>query len=101
MDRRNFLQRITVASASLGAAGAGAEGAHEVRFAVRGFTCVTCAVGLEVMLKQQPGVLRASASYPEGRVVIGFDSRATQAAVLRKFINQTTGFTVVEEPSAE
>jgi len=91
---------MTAASAGLGAAGAGAAESREVRFAVRGFTCVTCAVGLEAMLKQQPGVLQVQASYPEGRVVIGFDARKTNVAALRGFIQQTAGFTVNEEKPA-
>jgi hypothetical protein len=44
---------------------------------VKGFTCVTCAVGLEVMLRQQKGVTRANASYRENKVVIGFDANLT------------------------
>lgn len=91
---------MTAASAGLGAAGAIAGETREVRFAVRGFTCVTCAVGLEAMLKQQPGVLRVQASYPEGRVVIGFDGRRTNVSALRDFIQQTAGFTVNEEKPA-
>ncbi len=91
---------MTAASTGLGAAGAGAAETGQVRFAVRGFTCVTCAVGLEAMLKQQPGVVRAQASYPEGRVVIGFDGRRTNVSALRDFIQQTAGFTVQEEGPA-
>ena len=97
MDRRNFLQRVTTGAATLSAAVPGsASETREVSFQVTGFTCITCAVGLEVLLKQQPGVTRAQASYPEGSVVIGFDGRANTADGLQQFINRTTGFTVAE-----
>ncbi|MFN0169079.1 MAG: heavy-metal-associated domain-containing protein [Bryobacteraceae bacterium] len=97
MDRRNFLHRVTTGAATLGAGAQGsAAETREVSFHVKGFTCITCAIGLEVLLKQQPGITRARASYPDGRVVIGFDGRANSPGALREFINRTTGFTVAE-----
>lgn len=95
MDRRNFIQRLTVASAT-GAAAHAADDSKSVTFRVNGFTCITCAVGLEVMLREQPGVIRAKASYPRQNVVIGYDS-ATTEATLRDFIDKTTGFVVAAE----
>ena len=99
MDRRNFIQRATVAGASgiTAASAAPAEANKTATFQVKGFTCITCAIGLEVVLREQKGVVRAKASYPEQRVVIGFDSTATSEDALRTFINKTTGFTVKEE----
>lgn len=98
MDRRNFLQRLTAGSAGIGA-GCAAKGRETAaaNFRVKGFTCVTCAVGLEVVLKEQPGVVRVQALYPEGTVAVGFDGRVTTQAKLRRFINETTGFEVTEE----
>jgi hypothetical protein len=46
---------------------AGAAAATENRtvvYKVNGFTCIACAVGLEVMLRGLKGVTRANASYP-------------------------------------
>jgi len=97
MDRRNFLNRVTAGVAGATTALAltktglslGPKTANEnrnVSYGVSGFTCVTCAVGLEVMLRQQKGVTRASASYPAARVVIGFDQNLTSDESLRQFI---------------
>ena len=43
-----------------------------VTFRIAGFTCITCAVGLEVMLRRQKGVKSAQASYPDATVTIQF-----------------------------
>ena len=48
-----------------------------VAYGVKGFSCETCATGLEVMLRRQKGVVRASASYADARAVIGFDENLT------------------------
>ena len=34
---------------------------------VKGFSCPTCAVGLETLLGKEPGVSEVTATYPEGR----------------------------------
>lgn len=92
------------ATAGLGLAGAGAlainklapTGPREnqsVTYKVKGFTCVTCATGLEVMLMQQPGVARARASYPDATVVIGFDKNLISETALKEFI-ASCGFSV-------
>jgi hypothetical protein len=59
---------------------------RSISYNVKGFSCVTCATGLEVMLREQKGVVRAQASYPEAAVVIGFDENLTSEAALQKFI---------------
>ena len=100
MDRRNFIQRVTAATATSVAATAQlaqAQDGKTVTFKVKGFTCITCAVGLEVMLREQKGVSKAKASYPEQRVTIGFDASVTTEDNLKEFINKTTGFTVSED----
>jgi len=97
MDRRKFLYRVmagvagtttaiavTEASSSTGATAAGET--QCVAYQVKGFSCVTCAVGLETMLLQHRGVTRAHASYSDARVVIGFDRNLTSDKELRKFI---------------
>jgi copper chaperone CopZ len=67
-----------------------------VRWRITGFTCVTCATGLEVMLERMRGVVRAAASYPEGRVTIQFRPHVVDEATLRAFLQQT-GFTVGDD----
>ena len=70
MIRRQFIQLITLA----GAAGIGPLNAvattpsETVSCQVKGFTCITCAVGLDTLLRQQKGVLSSKSTYPEGRV---------------------------------
>ena len=97
MNRRKFLGHILTGIAGT-AAGTGAAKAHlhlavpapeenaQVVYDVKGFTCVTCATGLEVMLRDQRGVIRAAASYPDGKVEIGFDRNMISEAKLMEFI---------------
>jgi len=102
MIRRDFIQRLTVAGATgLGPVALRAENAAEVSFRVTGFTCVTCAVGLEVMLSKEPGVIRARASYPDRNVNIRFDAAKTNPRTLQEFINKTTGFQVDTNESSQ
>ena len=59
MQRRRFVQMMTFASAgTLAAVEVAARSGQTttVSYKVRGFTCVTCAVGLETMLGRQKGV---------------------------------------------
>jgi len=110
MDRTKVSTGITSAAgatagltSSLGAAETpkaapqkSAHGAKETRFVswqVKGFYCVTCAVGLETMLKGTKGVTRATAEWPSGHVTIGFDEREVGEKTLRDFIAKC-GFTV-------
>jgi copper chaperone CopZ len=95
MLRRDFICRVTAA----GTAGASLarpvqpKENQSVTYKVKGFTCVTCAVGLEVMLRRQKGVTRANASYPESKVAIGFDKNLTSEKALKAFIVEC-GFSV-------
>ena len=94
MERRRFVQMMTLASVGTVAA---AELPHRgetktVAFHVKGFTCVTCAVGLETMLRRQKGVKDVKASYPQATVVIQYDPASVDEAALRGFIREL-GFT--------
>jgi len=94
MQRRRFVQMMTLASVGTVAA---AEFAHAgetktVSWHVKGFTCVTCAVGLETMLREQKGVKGVKATYPQAQVTIRFDPVAVNEAQLREFISEL-GFT--------
>lgn len=87
MDRRNFICGVgAIGTAGLTTADAAARETTAVTWKVKGFTCITCAVGLEVMLRQQEGVTRAKASYPQNTVAIGFDGKLTSEKVLKEFI---------------
>lgn len=107
MIRRQFIKLATLAGAT-GLASFGAletnhakdvvhaAGTETITWRVQGFTCVTCAVGLEVMLRQQKGVASASASYPNASVTVRFHPNEVSEAKLRAFISET-GFTVDEK----
>jgi Cu+-exporting ATPase len=54
MDRRDFIRGVAAAAgaaAGVPLAAATAREMRSVRYGVDGFTCVTCAVGLETMLR--------------------------------------------------
>jgi Cu+-exporting ATPase len=98
MDRRKFLCRVTNAVTAAGAVPAIAAGSapregRSVTCQVKGFTCITCAVGLEVMLRGLRGVTWASASYPANSVSIGFDPRVIAEEKIVEFIG-ICGFSV-------
>jgi copper chaperone CopZ len=69
---------------------------NTVNWHVSGFTCITCAVGLETMLRQQKGVVSAAASYPQAHVTIQFHPDLVTANSLRSFISEL-GFTASDE----
>ncbi len=101
MQRRRFVQMMTLAGAgSLVAVEAVNAGTTKsVSWRVKGFTCVTCAVGLETMLRQQKGVKWVKATYPEAQVVIQYDPSSVTEATLKEFISEL-GFSVEPEDHA-
>lgn len=78
----------TMAAAELAHAGE----TKTASYHVKGFTCVTCAVGLETMLREQKGVKWVKASYPQAQVIVKYDPAAVDEAQLRGFISEL-GFT--------
>lgn len=95
MIRRNFLRMIAVASVGsvsvLGIAEMGAK--RTVSYHVKGFTCITCAIGLDTMLTRLHGVVHSHASYPDGVVSIEFHPHLVSEETLRQCIRDA-GFTV-------
>jgi Cu+-exporting ATPase len=98
MFRRNFIQRIALASAGIGAALA--RESKTVTYRVKGFTCPTCAVGLDTMLRRQNGVIQSQSSYPDALTVIKFDPHLVTEKSLKAFIAEL-GFTAEEEHKHE
>jgi len=94
MFRRKFVQLIGAGSLA-GIPAVAAVGTHTVRYRVKGFSCVTCAVGLDAMLQRQKGVASSQSSYPDGLVIVKFDPKEITDASLRAFIAEI-GFTVEE-----
>ena len=112
MIRRKFLQIAALTGATTVASLGGLEALEKhrtegkpdasdtesVAWHVKGFTCITCAVGLETMLRQQKGVVSAHASYPSASVTIRFHPRMVSKTALRSYISEL-GFTA-EEPAS-
>jgi len=103
MERRRFVQMMTLAGAGgLAAVEAAKHAVGETRtvsYRVKGFTCITCAVGLETMLRQEKGVKWVKATYPEAQVEIRYDPSTVSEDALRGFISEL-GFTAEPEKNA-
>jgi copper chaperone CopZ len=98
MFRRQFIHRMTltgVGGLAISGSAKAADGYKAVTYQVEGFTCVTCAVGLEVMLRRENGVARAEASYPKRSVLIEFDPALVTERALNQYIGEM-GFSVKE-----
>lgn len=101
MFRRQFVQFVAMLGASSVAtiAAAEAKGMKTVTFVIKGFSCVTCAVGLDTMLGKQKGIAWSKSNYPDGITNIQFDPKKVTEAQLKAFISEI-GFTVAEERTA-
>lgn len=101
MFRRQFVQFVaTLGPGSVAAiAAADSKGSKTVTYVVKGFSCVTCAVGLDTMLEKQKGIIGSKSTYPEGIVRIQFDPREVTEKALQEFISEM-GFKVAEERTA-
>jgi len=53
---------------------------------VKGFTCITCAVGLDTLLSKQKGILSSKSTYPEGKVTVKFEESAITEKAIEGFI---------------
>ena len=98
MFRRQFVQFMATIGASSVAtlAAADAKGMKTVTYVVKGFSCVTCAVGLDTMLGKQKGIVWSKSSYPDGVARIQYDPKEVTEAQIKAFISEM-GFTVTEE----
>ncbi len=96
MLRRRFIQAIALSS--VGALSAvetvAASGARtKLVLEVKGFTCPTCAVGLDTLLGKEKGILSSHSTYPEGKVTVVYDPGQSSEKTIRAFI-AGMGFTV-------
>ena len=98
MFRRQFVQFLGIfgMGSLTKIAPANARATKTVTYVVKGFSCVTCAVGLDTMLQDRKGIAWSKSSYPDGVVVIKFDPQAVTEKSLKEFIGEM-GFTVAEE----
>jgi copper chaperone CopZ len=93
MIRRRFLGMMTLAGVGGVVAMEGMDLAEQktVTFRISGFTCITCAVGLETMLEKERGVIRVKASYPESTATVTYHPKLTSEPSIVKFI-ESAGF---------
>jgi copper chaperone CopZ len=98
MIRRKFLGMMTLAGAGAAVAMEGLDFAEKktVTFGITGFTCITCAVGLETLLEKERGVIRVQASYPESKAIITYHPKLTSEAAVVKYIEQA-GFKAIRQ----
>jgi Cu+-exporting ATPase len=92
MFRRKFIQSITLAAVST----VHASEKKTITYRIGGFTCVTCAVGLDTMLGRQKGVIQSRSTYPDAKTVIEFNPNLVTEKSLKEFIAEL-GFTAEEE----
>ena len=102
MLRRKFFKVVTMATTGALAPleAIAAEAKKVVSFQVRGFSCVTCATGLDTMLRQEKGIASSSSTYPEGIATIGFDPEQTTEQAIKEFI-AGLGFSIDDEHKGE
>ncbi len=95
MIRRQFLQLATM----VGVGGLAplesmaAASTKTVTYFVQGFSCITCATGLDTMLSRQKGIASSKSTYPEGKVTVAFHPSQTTEQAIVAFISEL-GFTV-------
>ena len=93
MIRRRFLGLLTLAGAGTLTTlpQARAHRKETVTFSIKGFTCITCAVGLETVLMREKGVLAVRATYPEALATITFAPNLTSTQTIAAAI-ESMGF---------
>jgi Cu+-exporting ATPase len=98
MIRRRFLGLATLAGVAGLVTVEGMDIAEQetVTFRITGFTCITCAVGLETLLQKEKGVVRVKASYSANTATITYHPQLTSESSLAEFI-ETTGFKATKE----
>jgi copper chaperone CopZ len=93
MIRRKFLSLMTLAGASSLATlkAANALEKKTVAYKISGFTCITCAVGLETLLKREKGIIAAKASYSDAIATVTFHPTLISEAAIMEAI-ESMGF---------
>ena len=93
MIRRRFLGLATLAGVGglVTMEGMDLTEQKTVTFRISGFTCITCAVGLETLLQKEKGVTRVKASYPASMATITYRPGVTSESALVAFI-ESVGF---------
>jgi len=87
MIRREFIQGIAGGLGSAAAATSAVK-TKTVTYRIEGFTCVTCAVGLDALLKDQKGVVRSKSSYPDRTAIIEYRPDLINEQQIEAFIRE-------------
>lgn len=86
MVRRQFIQGI---ACSLGAGhAAGNIKTTTVTYHIEGFTCITCAVGLDTLLKEEKGIVRCQSSYPDRTSTVEYNPEQIHDEQIRARIQE-------------
>ena len=73
MIRRQFIQLLSLAGAgSVAALSAVAAEKKTVTYHVKGFYCITCAVGVDALLERQKGVVKSHSDYNAATTTVTF-----------------------------
>jgi copper chaperone CopZ len=101
MFRRRFLQLAALSSTGAFAplATLASTTSRTIIYRVKGFTCPTCAVGLDTLLQRQKGIVSSHSTYPDGKVTVSFHPDVVNDDAIRAFIAEM-GFTVEAEHGA-
>ena len=93
MIRRKFIGMMTLAAASSLATlkAANALEKKTAIYKISGFTCITCAVGLETLLQREKGIIAAKASYPDAIATVTYDPNSISETSIMKAI-ESMGF---------
>jgi copper chaperone CopZ len=83
MIRRNFITGLAAAAGALKAADS-----KTVTYKVKGFTCITCAVGLDTLLQRQEGVIHSKSTYPGAVTTIEYRPAVITERELKSFISE-------------
>lgn len=65
-------------------------------YSIKGMDCGSCAVSIEMLLKNQPGVKSAKISFDNKEAIIEFDDTQFNFKEVEKIINQM-GYTISEK----
>lgn len=96
MLRRKFMQAVALSGvcAFKGIEAIAEAGARVTMvFEVKGFTCPTCAVGLDTLLGKEKGIISSHSTYPEGKATVTYNPGVTSDERIRAFI-AAMGFSV-------
>jgi Cu+-exporting ATPase len=96
MIRRQFLRLAALAGASglPSLTLAASRDRETITYQIKGFSCATCAVGLDATLEKKDGVVSSKSSYREAETTISFEPAVISQRSLKDAIEEM-GFTAV------